>query len=92
MVTAKNGSMVAPQKWSKPAVLTTVATTMQRVKKEVVRLTVNTVLMMKMARELPTSSSMSPTFMTFIASRESPPQRNTCPSKSCAGKYNPHRD
>ena len=92
MVTAKNGSMVAPQKWSKPAVLTTVATTMQRVKKEMVRSAVNTVLMMKMARKVrPTLISMSST-MTFITSRSSVPKRNTCPSKSCAGKYNPHRN
>ena len=76
--------MVAPQKWSKPAVLMTVATTMQRVKKEMVRSTVKIKLMMKMARKVrPTLISMSST-MTFIPRvipRSS--QRKTCPSKSC---------
>ena len=76
--------MVTPQKWSKPAVLTTVATTMQREKKEMVRSTVKIKLMMKMARKVrPTLISMSST-MTFIP-RAIPKssQRKMCPSNSC---------
>ena len=86
IITAKKGSMVAPQNWSKPAVLTTVAMTMQTVKKEMVRSAVNTILMTKMARKVrPTLISMSST-MICIATRVW--KRNTCPSKSCGGKYN----
>ena len=66
-ITAKNGPIVRPQKKAKPAVSTMVATTAPRERRETVKSTVSSRLMMKMESMVrPMLRSMSLTKMLII--------------------------